>query len=118
MSQNEVDHDPEDVESNSTVPKAKKHDSGAADLERVTDYAEEKEITGQRLSNALAALDQRMSKERSEKIERERELAKVVIKKADVDLIIQELEISRTEAERSLRENKGNLVESLIELTN
>ena len=51
MSQNEVDHDADDLESNSAVPKAKKHDSGAADLERVTDYAEEKEITGQRLSN-------------------------------------------------------------------
>ncbi len=70
MSQNEVDHDADDLESNSAVPRAKKHDSGAADLERVTDYAEEKEITGQRLSNALAALDQRRSQERSEKIER------------------------------------------------
>ncbi|XP_022086314.1 huntingtin-interacting protein K-like [Acanthaster planci] len=118
MSQNEVDLDPEDVESNSTAPKAKKHDSGAADLERVTDYAEEKEISGQRLTNAFAAIHHRISQEKSEEIERERELAKVVIKKTDVDLIIQELEISRTEAERSLRENKGNLVESLIHLTN
>ena len=51
MSQNENDHDADDLEANSAVPRAKKHDSGAADLERVTDYAEETEITGQRLTN-------------------------------------------------------------------
>jgi hypothetical protein len=31
--------------------KQKKHDSGAADLEKVTDYAEEREISGHSISN-------------------------------------------------------------------
>lgn len=31
--------------------KASKHDSGAADLERVTDYAEEKEISSKEITN-------------------------------------------------------------------
>jgi len=40
------------------VPKEKKHDSGAADLERVTDYAEEKEIlsTSTDLEDAIATI--------------------------------------------------------------
>ncbi|XP_072019785.1 huntingtin-interacting protein K-like [Amphiura filiformis] len=108
----------DEIEQNSAVPKAKKHDSGAADLERVTDYAEEKEIACEDMTNAIAAFDERRSKERNEKAERERELAKVVIKKADVDLIVHEMEIPRAEAERSLRENQGDLVQSLIQLTN
>ena len=33
--------------------KPKKHDSGAADLERVTDYAEEKEISAEDLHTVL-----------------------------------------------------------------
>lgn len=108
----------DEVEQNSAIPKAKKHDDGAADLERVTDYAEETEITYEDMTNALASFEGRRSKEKNEKAERERELAKVVIKKADVDLIVQEMEIARAEAERSLRENQGDLVQSLIQLTN
>ncbi len=41
----------DEIEQNSAVPKAKKHDSGAADLERVTDYAEEKEIACEDMTN-------------------------------------------------------------------
>ena len=37
-------HNPGENETNDKVEKEKKHDSGAADLEKVTDYAEEKEI--------------------------------------------------------------------------
>ncbi|XP_071942155.1 huntingtin-interacting protein K-like [Antedon mediterranea] len=100
------------------APKVKKHDSGAADLERVTDFAEEAEISSALTAAAIAALDDKLAKEKQAKAERERELAKVVIRKEDVDLIVHELEISRPEAEKSLREHKGNLVSSLITLTN
>ncbi|KAJ8036742.1 Huntingtin-interacting protein K [Holothuria leucospilota] len=106
--------DRDDAERDPSAPKAKKHDSGAADLERVTDYAEEKEISVQDMSNALAAVNAKTTAMRKEKIELEKELAKVTIKKADVN----EMEISRTEAERSLRINQGNVVEALLQLTN
>lgn len=33
--------------------KAAKHDSGAADLEKVTDYAEEKEISSQDIADVI-----------------------------------------------------------------
>ena len=48
----------------------------------------------------------------------ERELAKVSIKKEDVDLISEEMEISKTKAERTLREHQGNVVQALASLTN
>uniref|UniRef100_A0A8C6TK64 Huntingtin interacting protein K n=1 Tax=Neogobius melanostomus TaxID=47308 RepID=A0A8C6TK64_9GOBI len=98
--------------------KPRKHDSGAADLERVTDYAEEKEISAEDLHTAMSVIGDRRSREQKAKQEREKELAKVTIKKEDVELIMQELEISRLVAERSLREHLGNVVEALVALTN
>ncbi|MEE6503400.1 hypothetical protein FKM82_004814, partial [Ascaphus truei] len=100
------------------VDKPRKHDSGAADLERVTDYAEEKEIQSSNLETAMSVIGDRRSREQKAKQEREKELAKVTIKKEDVELIMNEMEIPRTAAERSLREHMGNVVDALIALTN
>uniref|UniRef100_F7EKV7 Huntingtin interacting protein K n=1 Tax=Monodelphis domestica TaxID=13616 RepID=F7EKV7_MONDO len=97
--------------------KPRKHDSGAADLERVTDYAEEKEIQSSNLETAMSVIGDRRSREQKAKQEREKELAKVTIKKED-KLIMTEMEISRAAAERSLREHMGNVVDALITLTN
>ncbi|VEN61435.1 unnamed protein product [Callosobruchus maculatus] len=98
--------------------KTAKYDSGAADLEKVTDYAEEKEISTQDVANAISAIGDRRNQAALEKQEREKELLKVVIKREDVDLIVREMEISRTSAERYLREYHGNIVDALIALTN
>uniref|UniRef100_A0A8C8FQ39 Huntingtin interacting protein K n=8 Tax=Salmonidae TaxID=8015 RepID=A0A8C8FQ39_ONCTS len=98
--------------------KPRKHDSGAADLERVTDYAEEKEISSSDLETAMSVIGDRRSREQKAKQDREKELAKVTIKKEDVELIMGEMEISRGVAERSLREHMGNVVEALIDLSN
>ncbi|XP_018428289.1 PREDICTED: huntingtin-interacting protein K [Nanorana parkeri] len=98
--------------------KPRKHDSGAADLERVTDYAEEKEIQSSNLETAMSVIGDRRSREQKAKQEREKELAKVTIKREDVELIMNEMEILRSAAERSLREHMGNVVEALIALTN
>ncbi|XP_021097428.1 huntingtin-interacting protein K, partial [Heterocephalus glaber] len=98
--------------------KPRKHDSGAADLERVTDYAEEKEIQSSNLETAMSVIGDRRSREQKARQEREKELAKVTIKKEDLELIMTEMEISRAAAERSLREHMGNVVEALIALTN
>ncbi|KAJ8974183.1 hypothetical protein NQ317_004862 [Molorchus minor] len=98
--------------------KAAKYDSGAADLEKVTDYAEEKEISSQNVAGAISAIGDRRNKAALEKQERENELLKVSIKKEDVDLIVREMEISRVVAERTLREYHGNVVSALIALTN
>uniref|UniRef100_A0A672U0Y5 Huntingtin interacting protein K n=1 Tax=Strigops habroptila TaxID=2489341 RepID=A0A672U0Y5_STRHB len=75
--------------------KPRKHDSGAADLERVTDYAEEKEIQSSNLETAMSVIGDRRSREQKAKQEREKELAKVTIKKEDLELIVSGGGVSR-----------------------
>lgn len=41
----EIENGTDDVQDKKQIKKTAKHDGGAADLERVTDYAEEKEIS-------------------------------------------------------------------------
>lgn len=41
----EIENGTDDVQDKKLIKKTAKHDGGAADLERVTDYAEEKEIS-------------------------------------------------------------------------
>ncbi|KAJ8311933.1 hypothetical protein KUTeg_010514, partial [Tegillarca granosa] len=77
-----------DVEEENKGIKTKKHDSGAADLEKVTDYVEDEEISGQTIGDVMKKMSDRKTKERQEKQERERELSKVKITKEDVDLIV------------------------------
>ncbi|CAO1420825.1 unnamed protein product [Diamesa hyperborea] len=95
--------------------KQKKHDSGAADLERVTDYAEEKEISKD-IAESVNLFAEKRNKENEEKLAKEHELQKVAIKKEDIELIMDELEISRCLAEKTLRENNGNIVDALKKL--
>lgn len=113
-----AEEDPQIEVEESTEIKTKKHDSGARDLEKVTDYVEEKEISAQSIGDAMKAMSDRKTKERAKKQERERELAKVKINKEDVDLIVAEMEITRQIAERTLREHNGDVVEALVALTN
>ncbi|XP_026466218.1 huntingtin-interacting protein K-like [Ctenocephalides felis] len=119
MADLDVNGDPvtEDV-SDKSQKKTAKHDSGVADLERVTDYAEEKEISSQDISGALSLYGDRQNKDAAARLARERELQKIAIKKEDVDLMVNEMEITRTLAERTLREHGGNVVDALVSLTN
>ncbi|XP_065885939.1 huntingtin-interacting protein K-like [Dysidea avara] len=100
------------------VPLSQKtHDSvGAADLEKVTDYAPEKEISGD-IGKAVSLIEEQESKEKVKKAKKDQELAKIKIRKEDVELIVKEFEISRTAAERSLRENEGDIIKALRALT-
>jgi len=97
----------------------RKHDSGAADLEKVTDYAEEKEIapSSSNFDDALANIRTKQAAESAQRLAREKELAKVSVSKEDIDLIVQELEIPKVKAERTLREHHGNIVQALASLT-
>ncbi|XP_012942543.1 huntingtin-interacting protein K isoform X1 [Aplysia californica] len=107
-----------DEEAEEKGKKTAKHDAGAADLEKVTDYVEEKEIAAQDIQDAMRVVSDRQNREAKAKHEKEKELSKVKINKDDVDLIVHEMEIPRTKAERVLREYKGNIVEALVFLTN
>lgn len=66
----------------------------------------------------MTLIGDKRSRENAEKEARKKEMDKVVISKADVDLIMNELEVSKSQAELSLRQNNGDVVRALIELTN
>ena len=66
----------------------------------------------------MTLIGDKRSRENAEKEARRKELDKVVINKEDVDLIMNELEIPKSQAELSLRQNNGDVVKALIELTN
>merc|ERR1712029_107150 len=84
------------------------------------DGNEEKEIlsTGKDLEDALQAIRNKQAQKTAEKVARERELAKVVIAKEDVELIVQEMEIPKEKADRVLREHGGDVVAALTALVN
>lgn len=112
--------------------KQKKHDSGAADLERVTDWTEEREISKD-ISNvnnwkiffwakfthqslpfqAVNLFADKRNKENEEKLAKEHELQKIQVKREHLELIMSELEVSASVAEKALRENKGDVVLAL-----
>merc|ERR1712154_253243 len=98
-------------------PKVPKHDSGVADLEKVTDFVEEEEISAGNLAAAINLVSSRQDQESSAKKEKEKELSKVKVCKDDVALIVKEMEISPAVAERKLKEHQGNVVNALLELT-
>lgn len=53
------------------------------------------------------------NKENEEKLAKENELQKIQVKKEHLELIMNELEVSSTVAEKALRENKGDVVLAL-----
>lgn len=111
-----MDDSADSANTSKNQPTTAKHDSGAADLEKVTDYAEEKEISGN-LNNAITAISDKRRKDAESKAELERKLASVKLKKEDVELVCAEFEITKARAERVLKENDGDLakaVESLL----
>ncbi|XP_023171444.1 huntingtin-interacting protein K [Drosophila hydei] len=93
--------------------KQTRHDGGAADLERVTDYAEEKEISAANISSAVEQFGNQRSKENELRVAKEKELQKVQVKKEDIELIMNELLVTKAQAEKVLREQSGDVVAAL-----
>jgi len=116
----DAEKEEDDNEDEPELDKDKKHDWGAADLEKVTDYAEDQEIlsTGNELEDAIVNIRNKQAQKTAEKMAMERELAKVVISKEHVDLIMHEMELPKEKAERTLREHGGDVVKALTALVN
>lgn len=104
------------------VKKSNRHDGGVADLERVTDYAEEKELSSADITNvytpnlnrfimtkyiyiicfifncscsivqndiqAINIFGDKRNQETAEKLAKERELQKIVVRKEDIEIIV------------------------------
>ena len=92
-------------------------EAAKAGLEKVTDFVEDKGVDGARASEALSALATADDAAAQANLERERALAAVKIDKADVELIIKELEVDRAVADRELRVQGGDVVAVLRALT-
>ncbi|EPY77852.1 huntingtin-interacting protein K [Camelus ferus] len=75
-------------------------------MERVTDSAEE-EIQGSSLETTMTVILDRWSRGQKANQEWEKDLAKVTIKKEDLQLIMTEMEISREAAELELEGTHG-----------
>ncbi|XP_062070283.1 huntingtin-interacting protein K-like [Lepus europaeus] len=99
------------------LQKPQKPYSKATDLELVTDYAGEKEIQGSNLEMTRSITGDRLSGSRNLN-RQEKELAKVTIKKEDLEPILTEKETSQAAAKTSLQKHTGNMVEAFIALTN
>ncbi|KAJ3044244.1 hypothetical protein HK097_001551 [Rhizophlyctis rosea] len=87
------------------------------DMQAVTGYFEEKNsVDENKIGKAMTFLTDVNKKAKPQKSARDTELAKVVISKEDVELVMTQLEITKIQAERALRENKGDAVETLRQL--
>ncbi|CAH8677152.1 unnamed protein product [Schistosoma rodhaini] len=103
----------EDPEDNEKPKKPTTHDErGAADLERVTDYFEEKELSVG--LDAVKAVSDTAGD--ADKAQKQKLMLKIKVKNEDVSLICQELEVSKLTAERYLKEHQGNVFETLVAL--
>uniref|UniRef100_A0A6T8DQ46 Nascent polypeptide-associated complex subunit alpha-like UBA domain-containing protein n=1 Tax=Cryptomonas curvata TaxID=233186 RepID=A0A6T8DQ46_9CRYP len=78
----------------------------------------EKEVDTGKAQDALTKLAASEEAEKARKLERERELAKVKIERADVELIMTEMEVEEGKAERILRENNGDPIAALRAMIN
>jgi NACalpha-BTF3-like transcription factor len=95
----------------------KEQQKSTADLDRVTDHVEERDIDSAALNDSMQAmLGSAAVAKKTGKAARDRELAKVKIHQADVDVIVEELELDQKTAERALREASGDLVQALCAL--
>eukprot|EP00126_Sphaerothecum_destruens_P015116 Sdes_comp9036_c0_seq1m464 len=92
---------------------AKVHNMGKQDLEKVTDYAEEKEVKTKNIDRALQILQEEQLNHGKITGEREKYLMSIKVEPKDVALIMNEFEISRTLAERELKENDGDVLKAL-----
>ncbi|VDD94090.1 unnamed protein product [Enterobius vermicularis] len=93
-------------ESNNTTIKSKHDRANAADLEKVTDFQEEsdsvKGVSREKLDSLISGAQ--VTKK------------KVVVKKEDIQLIVDELELPRARAEKKLIKHDGDVMLALKDL--
>ncbi|EIE21725.1 hypothetical protein COCSUDRAFT_83514, partial [Coccomyxa subellipsoidea C-169] len=85
-------------------------------LNTLTDHVEEKELDTSKVNNAMAQIkaSQTATREAQRSFPcRDKDLAAFKVNAADVQLIVAEIEVDQKQADRRLREHKGNVVEAL-----
>eukprot|EP00171_Calliarthron_tuberculosum_P013758 IDg13758t1 len=85
------------------------------DLDRVTDYVEERELDASAAADKMrAVLGTAAAAARKGSASSEQSAVKIAV--ADVDAIVTELDVDRKVAERALRDARGDLVQALCAL--
>ena len=88
-----------------------------ASLEKVTDYVEEKEIDSEKSKRAMSLIGSTIDRKTYDAEQlRDKEFSKISIRQEDVDLIIDELGVTREVAIHTLRANNADLGLALSEL--
>jgi hypothetical protein len=122
------DDDHADDEKSTSSGGKNKHDSGAADLEKVTDFVEDREelvVSGGDVGSVMIGGNRKSG-------EPDPTAGKLTIRKEDVELIVclcfehhphclilvqmRELEVPRVKAEKKLREHRGNAKAAMKDL--
>lgn len=96
--------------------KSSERQKSTADLDRVTDYVEDREIDTTRVADSMQQVVVDNQTRQKKRQRRENELAAVKIRQEDVDMIVDEMGLDAKEAERTLRECRGDVVEALCAL--
>jgi NACalpha-BTF3-like transcription factor len=116
---NENGSDDEKDEEQVTSINQKKEDAKVEkELDRVTDRVDEEEIGSENMGNALSTINDKRHRDESKRKAEQAELANVKIRKEDVELIVQELELPRSKAEKTLRQHHGDVIATLKALVN
>lgn len=84
------------------------------DLDKVTDYVEEREMDSAKVAASMRAMLGKSSAAKRDAMENH--LMSVKIQQADVQLIVDELDLEPKDAERALRKARGDVVQALCEL--
>ncbi|KAL0744253.1 hypothetical protein Bca4012_085766 [Brassica carinata] len=85
-------------------------------LDKLTDRVEDRQLDSNRVQSAMASIGASREADLNAKRLREKELASVKVNAADVELIVNELELEKNVVERTLREHKGDAVAATREL--
>lgn len=86
----------------------------SGDLDKVTDYVEEREMDSSKVADSMRAV--LGSASAAKKSTEEQELMHVKIQQADLQLIVDELDMHPKKAERALRRAGGDVIKALCEL--
>ncbi|CAF1303246.1 unnamed protein product [Rotaria magnacalcarata] len=114
---NVSDDEKEDEQANNSIQK-KEDAKVEKELDRVTDRVDEEDLGSEKIGNALTAINDKRHLDESKRKAEQAVLANVKIRKEDVELIIQELELPRSKAEKILRQHRGDVVATLKALVN
>lgn len=86
----------------------------SGDLDKVTDYVEEREMDATKVADSMRAVLGNAST--TKKSAEEKELINVKIQESDVQIIVDELDLDQKDAERALRKARGDVVKALCDL--